>query len=150
MKSMVRLCSTMLFDIEEQTGISTSRDLIRLRHRVEKEGVSFLTITLPQFEKDVISSIDKGRIDPTSFTGFRRRGGVPEFLGGLLSTLFDERGLLRLHVVPEDWGYQASIIRFIRAICLLHSKVELKTTRNREQAALNNFVATDPDRKSVV
>lgn len=145
MKSMVRLCSEMLFDIQEQTGISTSRDLLRLRHRVEKEGVSFLTITLPQFEKDVISSIDKGRIDPTSFAGFRRRGGVPEFLGGLLSTLFDERGLLRLPVVPEDWGYQASTIRFIRAICLLHSKVELKTTLNREQAALNNFVATDLD-----
>ncbi len=145
MKSMVRLSCAMLLDIEQQTGISTCRDSKELRHRVENEGISFLTITLPQFEKDFLSALDLGRIAPTSFTGFRKRSGVPEFLGGLLASIFDTSGLLRVPVVPEDWGYQASIIRYIRQMCLLHSKVEIATTSERNNVAINKYIATDRD-----
>ncbi len=145
MKSMVRLSCSLLAEIEQQTGISTSRDVFTLRERVEHEGVGFLTITLPQFEKDFLSALDMGRIATTSFVGFRRRDGVPEFLGGLLASLFDNNGLLRVAVVPEDWSYQAHVVRSVRAICLLHSKVELAVTPEREALALDKYLATDRD-----
>lgn len=146
MKSMVRLTVAMLTEISDKTGISTDRDIRTIHDRVRSEGSSFLTITLPSFEGELLSLLHEGgRISSTSFPGFRKRGGVPEFLGGLLGTLFSETGDFNVPIVPEDWGYQASIIRMIRSVLLLHKKVELDCTPERTESAIRGYIETDKE-----
>lgn len=144
MKSMVRLTIAILKQISDQTGISTDRDQKLVHDRVAREGISFLTITLPSFEKEFVSLLyDGARITPTSFSGFAKRGGTPEFLGGLLRVLFSPTGEYRQPVVPEDWSYYAQIIRCIRQVLLLHKKVELECTSERTEKVLTGYVDTD-------
>jgi hypothetical protein len=146
MKSMVRLTLAILKQVSEETGISTDRDVKTIHDRVEKEGISFLTITLPAFEKELLPLLVVGaHITPTSFPGFRKRGGVPEFLGGLLRVLFSDSGKFQCPVVPEDWAYQAQIIRSLRQITLLHKKVELECTPERTQKVLQQYIETDAE-----
>ncbi len=143
MKSMVRLTLEVLKEITDLTGISTARDEITVTRRVEEEGLSFLTITLPAFEKDLLVSLAAGHISPNAFTGFRRRRGVPEFLGGLLECIFDQNGVLRVPVVSEDWGIQAELISHLRQFLLLLKKVEMATSPERVQRAYDQYKETD-------
>ncbi len=150
MKSMVQLTCCLLREVEAQTGISTVRDEITIKSRTEKEGESFLTITLPQFGKDLLVALDEGAVRPGLFNGFYRKKGteLPAFMGGFFSWLFFDDGELRLSVsnpnIRDAYKHQdAKVIRYMRQILLLHSKVELDCTPKRVQAALDTYVATD-------
>ena len=68
------------------------RDLDTLRSRTEHEGLSFLTITLPDFGKDFDRSLSEGQIEPTFFRSFRKNGGIPAFLQGILVHVFERDG----------------------------------------------------------
>jgi len=57
-------------------------DLKNLRSRVEHEGLSFLTITLPALGKDFERSLASGRIEPTYFRSFGKYAKAPAFLRG--------------------------------------------------------------------
>jgi hypothetical protein len=96
MKSMVRLSLIMLKEAEELTGISTSRDQQELNSRSVKEGFSFLTITLPMFEKHLLKCIEQGYIGPDDFPGWEKASGTPKFLGGFLSKIFTDTGVDRI------------------------------------------------------
>lgn len=62
--------------------VCDSRDLETIRSRVKHQGVSFLTITLPNFYKDFERSVEVGYIDSTCFRAFRKHGTLPSFLKG--------------------------------------------------------------------
>lgn len=89
MKSLMTLMQCILADAGMWCCTSAARDLNTITRRVEHEGISFLTITLPQFCSDFERSLDEQRIAPTAFTSFRRRGSLPQFLGGFLELVFD-------------------------------------------------------------
>jgi len=119
---------------------SDLRDLQTMRSRVKREGISFLTITLPAFCKDFERSLDAGFIDPAYFQGFRKYGAIPAFLQGMLGLLFDrETGRFHEEVPLEA----AVIVDSIRQVCLLHKKVQLSCTPEREAAAVENFVTIE-------
>jgi len=115
--------------------VSDLRDLGTIRSRVEEEGFSFLTITLPNFCRDFERSLANGYIDSTSFQGFRKVGSIPSFLKGMISLIFDhETG--RINDYDEDFP---SIVESVRQICLLFKKIEVECSPERTALALQSF-----------
>lgn len=124
------------------------RDLRTIKSRVESQGISFLTITLPNFCRDFEQSLEKGLVDPTFFRSFRKNGAIPAFLQGMLGQLFNqETG--RIYDVdtslsldrPPD--FYACLVTSIRQICLAFKKVKLPCTQNRVYKAMEGFIATE-------
>lgn len=136
MKSVVMLWVASLKEAGDQHRVRIDRDLAYAESRVEQEGLSFLTITLPNFEKDLLTAITQGSIGSNLFPGFRRRGGLPAFLSGFLCQLFDRDGKLRADA-------DISVLRTVRQILLLVSKVELPVSPRREREALQGYIDTD-------
>jgi hypothetical protein len=89
MKSMTDLWRELADELASWCHTSATNDYKKLVSRVEKEGISFLTITLPSFGKDFEHGLDVGFLDSSAFPGFRKQGGLPLFLGGFLSRIFD-------------------------------------------------------------
>jgi len=116
--------------------VSDLRDLVTIRSRVESEGLSFLTITLPQFCRDFERSLANGGIDPTAFRNFRKVGAIPAFLQGMLGLLFDrETG----GVNDELYDDSPTVVESIRQICLAFKKLEVDCTPERTAAAFASF-----------
>jgi len=129
--------------------VSDVRDLRTIRSRVEHEGLSFLTITLPEFCKGFEAALEFGRILPewkaTYFRRFKFHRGGPVFLRGFLSKLFDfETGRLldeNFHQHPDS--LPASIVEVVRQLCLLFKKIEVPCSPKREAKAAENFYQTE-------
>jgi len=96
MKSLVELQAVLLQDCGNKSGApNVSRDVGTLRKRVKHEGDSFLTIVLPAFCRDFERSLAQGRVSPELFLSFRKeKSGIPSFLKGFLSRVFDSQGNL--------------------------------------------------------
>jgi len=125
--------------------VSDLRDMMTIRSRVESEGISFLTITLPRFCSDFEQSLASGIIDSTRFSGFRKRGSIPAFLQGMISQLFNHETGRIYDEKPEE---AATIVESVRQICLTLKKIELTCTPQRVQASLFGFVQTEQTFKS--
>jgi hypothetical protein len=130
--------------------VSDLRDLVTIRSRVKDEGLSFLTITLPQFCKDFERSLALGCVDATLFKRFRRIKGavMPAFLQGITRHIFDfETGkVFTNEYTPTSGGLSSDIptlIESVRQICLTFQKVELPCTPQRVQKALDSFIAIE-------
>lgn len=136
MKSVVMLWVACLKEAGDQHHVRIDRDLAYAESRIEQEGDQFLTITLPNFEKDLLTAITQGSIGSNLFVGFRRRGGLPAFLSGFLCHLFNGDGELR---VDAD----ITVLRTVRQILLLVSKVKCSVAQKRERQALKAYVDTD-------
>jgi len=132
--------------------VSDLRDLITIKSRVEHEGLSFLTITLPKFCDDFQQAIANRRIDSTMFREFAKIGSIPAFLQGMISQMFDfetgemyNESLVRevktSHIsCADDWP---TVVESVRQICLTFKRVELSCTPERTQASLARFIDTE-------
>jgi hypothetical protein len=125
--------------------VSDLRDMETIVSRVKAEGISFLTITLPQFASDFERSLQTGYIDSTLFRSFRKRGAIPAFLSGMLSRVFDhETGRIfnEQHHNNCDVSLDdiPTIVDSIRQVCLVFKKVRIDCTPARTSAALQNFI----------
>ncbi len=141
MKSLIQLAGEILADAGIWCHVSTSRDYNTISTRVENEGISFLTITLPQFGDDFQIALDHQIVDISLFPGFKRKGSTPEFLGGLLDLVFD-RDSGRLLDVPS-----IDAIRFIRQICLAFGKINLPCSDARVDRAIIKYIECEKDVK---
>jgi hypothetical protein len=124
------------------------RDLKTIRSRVEDEGLSFLTITLPDFARDVEQCLERGSIDPQLFRRFRKSGALPAFLQGMLGRVFNkETG--RINDFDTGHGpYRSPIsvsdlIGSIRQICLAFKKLELDCTPERVCKSMESFIENE-------
>jgi len=117
---------------------SAARDIQTVAGRVEKEGDSFLTITLPQFAKDFERSLELGSIDSNLFTGFRKRGGLPAFLQGFLSQIFDTGGLL----LDEP---SVDCIFAVRHLTMVFGKIERECSPSRTNRAMRQYVEIEAE-----
>lgn len=114
-----------------------NRDLVTLRSRVEREGLSFLTITLPTFGKDLDRSLSNGYVDPTFFRSFKKNGSIPAFLQGMTGQVFDkETG--RIFDEPK-----IEAIEGIRQFANAFKKIKIACTPKRVKAAFDGFVADE-------
>lgn len=139
MKSLIALAHVVLEDLGDRCRISTSRDKITVTARVKHEGLSFLTIALPKFGKDLQKGLDSGFVAPTMFTGFSRHLGLPRFLGGFLELVFDrETGLL----LPEP---SIEAIRSLHQFTAMFGKVELDCSDARVARAMDGFIQCETE-----
>ena len=121
---------------------ASRRDLLTLRSRVEDEGVSFLTITLPKFGSDFEQCLELGFIDPKCFRSFRKHKRIPAFLRGMLGQVFDkETGRIIDNVkTTRPPEYIACLVDCVRQICHAFKKIKLPCTQKRVQKALQGYV----------
>lgn len=124
------------------------RDLKTLRSRFRDEGMSFLTITLPEFSRDFERCLELGYVDPQLFRRFGKSGKCPQFLGGIFGRIFNrETGRIN----DYDTGFPpgrspvnfADLIGSIRQICRAFQKIKLACTPKRERSALEAFIAIE-------
>jgi hypothetical protein len=116
--------------------VSDSRDLDYIEARVISEGLSFLTITLPNFCRDFERCLAEGEVSASAFLYFRKTGAIPSFLKGMLGRLFDqETG----RIIDFEIDHPP-IVAAVRQVCLLFKKVELECSPQRRAQALANYV----------
>ncbi len=139
MKSLVVLLESLLLDSGRKSGAPVSKDIRTLWHRVEHEGDSFITITLPNFCKDFERSLAEGQIPTSAFLSFKKiRTGIPAFLQGFLRKVFDADGRL----LDEPC---VDCIRSVRQICLFGKKVHRACSASRLTSASTEFVKCDQE-----
>lgn len=136
MKSLVSFWAQLANELADLCGIDASRDVVTLSRRTEDEGDSFLRITLPSFGKAFDQALERGQFSSDLATGFRRRGGLPLFLGGFLRNIFGSNGVLLHDPCVES-------IRSVRQLCAVFGKIEGECTPQRNNAAVRAFVEAD-------
>jgi hypothetical protein len=149
MKSHLRDClevwRTIYLDACANCAVKVSkRDIKTTVSRVEEEGMSFLTITLPNFARDFEYSLEHGMVDPTLFRNFRKTAAIPAFLQGMLGRIFHrDTGRINDDKNINSPNDTARLVACVRQICLAFKKIELPCTPEREFAALENFIAVE-------
>lgn len=140
MERPTMLLATLLSEIGELAGVSTARDAMTLWRRVKHEGLSFLTITLPNLDSLFLRSIELGVLQPEIFHTFRKTktGRLPQFLGGFFSRVFNDDGVLKDTPCVES-------IHAIRLVCSFLKKIELDCSDQRKKAAYTSYVDIEAD-----
>jgi len=118
---------------------SATKDFKTVLFRSEHEGLSFLTITLPEFGKDFQKSLDQGQVDRRLFSSFKRKGELPRFLGGFLDRVFDRASGRLLDEPCID-----SILA-IRQLSLMFGKIEIPCSDARVSRAMRAYVQCEQD-----
>jgi hypothetical protein len=109
-------------------------DIKTVQGRFEHEGLSFLTIALPTFGKDLQKGLDLGYVDRRLFTGFQWKGGLPRLFGGFLDRVFD-RGSGLLLTDPD-----VDAILAIRQLSLMYEKIALPCSDARRRKAMSGYI----------
>lgn len=139
MKSLMLLLHNVLHDMESLCCVSTDLDIKTIEIRVKHEGLSFLTITLPDFAKDFERSLELGKVDHLLFRSFAFQKGLPRFLGGFLDRVFDRSNGCILDEPDID------CIFAIRQITLLFSKIKLPCRDDRVAKAFSGYIECELD-----
>jgi len=142
MKRIMCLLQEVLLDRGTWCGVSTSNDLKRITARVEREGLSFLTITLANYGKGFEKSLDHGFVVGEMFSisaRSREHPGLPALLAGFLQLVF-ESDSGRLLDEPSPDAIQA-----IRQITLMWAKVSADTTEARKDYTLRQFLRCEQE-----
>lgn len=142
MKRLLLLTNQVLRESGQIVCTSTTRDEKTITSRFEDEGLSFLTITLPTFAQFLQKGLDLGSVANIRLPGFRYSECLPVFLRGFTSLVFDPKSGVLLDAPNVD------AIRCIRQICLLHQKVELPCTPERERKAFRKYIECEYDVRS--
>lgn len=112
------------------------KDIDVLEHRVQFEGISFLTITLPSLGKAVLYGIEIGAF-PTGFRGFPlARSGRPLFLEEYLNAVFDE---------GSSGDKRAETLKHVLQVCFLCYKLEVPMPKKLEEKVLGGFVNNETE-----
>jgi len=134
MKSVTSFLQEVLNDLGTWCGTSTIHDRKTIMERIEHEGISFLTLSLTDFGRDLQKALDQGFVAHDHFLGFKRSGGLPRFLGGFLEQVFDRRSgrLLDNPSITCIWA--------LRQLTLMWAKISLPCSPAREKAAIEGYV----------
>jgi hypothetical protein len=141
MKSLKILWKVVADEMATICRTSATRDYETVSRRVESEGNSFLTITLPAFGKGFERALELQQVDPSLFLGFHssREGPLPVFLGGFLGRIFD-RGTGRLLPKPD-----IDCIFAVRQLTLMYSKILLQCSDARVASAMSDYVKCEQE-----
>lgn len=171
MKSLMLLLQQVLLECGTRCGTSTDLDYKTIEKRIEHEGLSFLTTSLPDFCNVFERALANRRTSFDEWTGWTTRGNLPVFLGGFLDLVFDrESGRLRedadysdayegKHLSPKkaeqlrkEWlfryweeneGAVLYAVAGIRQITRLFSKLEIECSKERIDEAYRAFLACE-------
>jgi hypothetical protein len=117
-------------------------DRMKIRSRLNNEGFSFLTKTLPRLGKAIDTALSGLR--PLEFQGFstRKNSALPNLLGWLLDRLFTADGYVRSDL---DITALKHTRQFLYIVYKLNIPYETKT----EKSVLDSFVATEHEIKNL-
>lgn len=141
MKSQIELWNSILMEMGMRCQVSTAHDFKTVMSRFEHEGLSFLTITLPSFASDLQKGLDAGKVDHDLFLPFRKKGGLPRFLGGFLDRVFDRGTGLLL-----DFPCVDSLLA-LRQLTLMFAKVLVPCSDARNRKAIRGYLECESDIK---
>lgn len=141
MKSLTVFLQKVLEESGTWCDISTERDQKTISSRVEKEGFSFLTITLPTFGKDLEIALDRGYVDSDLWKSFHNSRGsrLPAFLQGFTSRIFDTNSGQLL----DDPDRIA--IYVLRQCTYLFKKIEVDCSDRRIRKAINAYIKCEQE-----
>nr|UJQ85892.1 MAG: hypothetical protein 3 [Leviviridae sp.] len=130
MKRPTMLIEAMLQDAALALDLAVERDVSAMRHRIEHEGLSFLTITLPILSDSLERGLENGLFSCPS--NFARHGRLPRLLRGFFKRVFDVDGSLLDEPCVES-------IYWIRQICRFFKKPQIPCSPDREVEAIARF-----------
>jgi len=138
LKSLMSLWIKMADELAILCCTSATSDINTVRRRYEHEGLSFLTISLPEFGKATQKWLDQGQvgIHPAFSKG---RGSLPLFLGGFFNRVFDRRSGLLLDEPSVD------AIFAIRQLTLSFGKISLPCSDARIRKAMDGYIKCEQD-----
>ena len=134
MKRPTMLVQAILRQLSLDLDLSVERDLARIQDRCEHEGLSFLTITLPQLSDALERGLEAGTF--TCPSAFARHGSLPRFLGGFFKRVFMSDGRL----LDDPCPYA---IAGIRQVCRFFKKLKLECSEKRNLQAIRHFVEVE-------
>lgn len=123
--------------IGQASKVNVKRDLMTIKSRFEHEGLSFLTITLPDFAKAFDQALAKQQVDLSNFPAWKSWRCLPSFLRGFTCQVFD----INTGRLLDDPSHQC--IKVVRQICLCFKKLGLRCSRSREQKAIDRYIETE-------
>jgi hypothetical protein len=136
MKSLLGLMQCVLKDMGTLCGVTTDLDYKYIKVRTEHEGLTFLSVRLASFAKDLEKALSKGFVADDAFYGFRRRAGLPELLRGFLQQVFSPDGMLLPDPNPD-------CIYAVRQVALLCEKVRVDYSEDIVQRAINGYLESE-------
>jgi hypothetical protein len=117
---------------------SINLDIDYIDARLAKEGISFLTKSLPLLGKNIDSSLGTSQtLDSTGFAKARGRA-TPEFLGWLFAQVYDAQGRELLNAQPIG-------VKHLRQIAYSFYKLELTYEDQINEKIIEAFVQTEQD-----
>ena len=134
MKSLMSLWSAMADDLAIACCTSATLDKKTVKRRVEDEGLSFLTITLPDLGKAFQKMLDQGHATFHPSFYYRRGRSLPEFLQGFFGRVFDPVTGVLLDNPDMD------AIFAIRQLTLTFGKILEPCSDARVKGAMSDFV----------
>lgn len=148
MNSLTSLHIKVLEESGTLCGVDTQRDGETLLARVAHEGLSFLTITLPAFGKDLQRALADGMVAPDQFSSFKRKKNcmIPVFLQGFMELVFDpSTGRLRDDWLADESKSSVTIdaIRCLFQFTGFAAKILLPCTEQRVQAAFDRYITNE-------
>ncbi len=164
MKSLLELWNVALNDLAQRCSVeSTAPDFSTVRRRAEQEGVSFLTITLPDFGKSFEKALEVGLASSALFPGWSTIPShsvhcgceahkewnwemvsvwarpVPRFLSGFMGRVFcPATGVLLDEPDVES-------IFAIRQLTLMFGKILLPCSDARRRAAFRQYIECEQE-----
>lgn len=142
MKRPKSLYYVLVEEILFQHDLASSKDLKTISDRIEKEGESFLSITLPSLGAALETALEDGFLTRQSCPGFGhdRRGTLPRLFGGLFRKIFSKSGTILPDACPDA-------IYGIRQLCNWFKKPKASCTPSREREAVAKYRKTEEDLK---
>lgn len=147
MKSLMLLWQELLAEAGSRCSVSTAQDLTTVLRRVEEEGESFLTITLPTFADGLLKGLEAGKVAPKDFPSFafsrkkRESVGLPRLFRGFLELIFDS-GSGQLLECPS-----VEAISCVRQLALSFNKILLESSPARKQKAMEGYIECEKEVK---
>jgi hypothetical protein len=108
------------------------KDLSNLTERLEKEGTSFVKVTLPLLGKALDRGLVEGRFIPIPHFSRKRNTQLPSFMYSLFKGIFDDEGALLAH--PD-----VTSIRYLRLFLLFDSKLYSEPTDKQAEDTVQGF-----------
>lgn len=138
--TLASFAHTLLLELGEEVEADVQRDLVTLDRRLNCEGETFLTLTMPLLADWLLLCLEEERVvaSPSSFAT-KRYGLVrlPAFLSGFSMRIFNLDGSLS----PCAHREIRNFLQFTRCF----AKIERPTSRKREDAAFEQYIETDKE-----
>jgi hypothetical protein len=141
-KSLKCLVRCLLLDAGALCDVDVARDIETALARFEEEGIPFLTVTLPSYCAAFEEALRVGSISSVPFPNFRKRGGYPLFLGGMLRMVFNPEG----GAVREDAS--ADAVQAVRQVTSFLGKIFQVCSERYQKRSVEAYITCEKELES--